>query len=132
VWIGRFDEPVVGPSSIAARSDESGATQVREVPRNLRLICLENLDAIADASFLVTEKLDETQTGAVGQGFEKRFEISAHSVADYDLDGSGVRKGYVTQRRKAAKTESQPFFASLRLCVKYWLTPGNVTEYFMP
>lgn len=79
MWIGRFDEPVVSPLAIAARSDESGATQVCEVPRNLRLIRLENLDAIADAELFVTEELDESQTSAISQGFEKCFEVSAHS-----------------------------------------------------
>ena len=79
MWIGGFDKPVVSPSSIAAGSDESGATQVRKVARDFRLRRLQNLDAVADAKLLVREKLDEAQSGPIGQGFEKCFEVHAHS-----------------------------------------------------
>jgi hypothetical protein len=61
------------------------------MPRDLRLIRLENLDAIADAEFLVTEQVNESQPRAVSQGFEKCFQVATHSVTDYDLDGSCVR-----------------------------------------
>ncbi len=40
VRIVGLNESIVGPLSIASRGDESGAPQVREMPRNLRLICL--------------------------------------------------------------------------------------------
>jgi hypothetical protein len=49
VRIFGLDEPIISPLSIASCRDESGASQVREVPRNLRLICLEDFNAGADA-----------------------------------------------------------------------------------
>jgi hypothetical protein len=90
--IGRLDESIVSPLSIATRSHESGATEVCEVPRNLRLIRFENLDAIADAQLLVTEQMNKAQAGAVSQGFEKYFETVVHSLFDYDFGVSCVRR----------------------------------------
>ena len=49
VRIGGLDESIISPLSITSRGDEAGASQVREVPRNLRLIRLKNLHAGADA-----------------------------------------------------------------------------------
>lgn len=76
--IGGFDESIVSPLSIATRGDEACATQVREVPRNLRLIRFENFNAGTDAQFIIAEELDEAQSGAVSQGFEECFEVCAH------------------------------------------------------
>ena len=49
VWICRFDETVVGPLAIATCGDDSSALEVREMAGNFRLICLQNLNAVADA-----------------------------------------------------------------------------------
>ena len=78
--IGGFNESIVGPLSIATRRDESGATEVCEVARDFRLIRVEDRYAIADAQFLVTEQVNETQPGAVSQGFEKCFQVAAHRI----------------------------------------------------
>jgi len=39
------------------------------------LIRFENFNAGADAEFVVAEELNEAQSGAVSQGFEKLFQI---------------------------------------------------------
>lgn len=60
------------------------------MPRHLRLVRLENLDAIADTQLLVTEQLNESQPGAVTQGLEECFEVATHRIPDYDFPGTAV------------------------------------------
>ena len=84
VRIRRFHEPVVAPSSVAARCDETRAPQVREVTRNLWLIYLESFDTRTDAYFVVADQVNETQSGVVAKGFEKGFNVDfllTHSSA---------------------------------------------------
>jgi hypothetical protein len=90
VRIGGLDESIVSPLSIASRGDESGATQVSEVPRNFRLICLENFNARTDTKLVISEKLNEAQPGAVSQGFEKCLEVGSHRDPDYDFSSKAV------------------------------------------
>ena len=74
----------MAPSSIAARGDEAGAAEVREVTRNLWLIYLESFDTRTDAYFFVADKVNQTQSGVVREGFEKCFKLDfllTHSSA---------------------------------------------------
>jgi len=48
----------VSPFAIAARGDESGAAQIREVPRNLWLISPQNFNAGTDTQFIVGQQID--------------------------------------------------------------------------
>jgi hypothetical protein len=75
VWIGRLYEAVVAPSPIAAGCDEACATEVCEVTRNLWLIYLESFDTRTDAYFFVADEMNQTQSGVVREGFEKRFKL---------------------------------------------------------
>jgi len=43
------------------------------MPRNFRLIRLENFNARTDAQLVIAKELDEAQSGAISQGFEKCF-----------------------------------------------------------
>jgi len=88
--IGGFNESIVSPPAVATRTDEPCASQICEVPRDLRLIRLENLDAIAYAQFLITEQVNESQAGAVSQGLEKCFQVSTHRIPDYDFRSRAV------------------------------------------
>ena len=76
--IGGFDESIVSPLAVASRRHESRATQVREVPRNLWLIRLQHFDAGTDTEFIIAEQLDEAQSSAVREGFEKCFQVGTH------------------------------------------------------
>jgi hypothetical protein len=75
VRIGGLDESIVSPLSIASRGNEPGASQIRKVPRYFRLIRFENFNARADTQLVVAEELNEAQSGAISQGFEKLFQI---------------------------------------------------------
>jgi hypothetical protein len=75
----------MAPSSIAARRDETRATEVCEVTRNLWLIYLESFDTRTDAYFFVTDQVNQTQSGVVRKGFEKRFKLDfllTHPIVD--------------------------------------------------
>ena len=60
----------MGPLAIAARRDEAGPAEVREVPRDFWLISPQNLDAGTDTQLIVAQQVNETQARVVGQGFE--------------------------------------------------------------
>jgi hypothetical protein len=65
----------MAPPAIAARCDEAGATKIRQVTRNLWLIYLESFDTRTDAYFFVADQVNQTESGVVGEGFEKGFEL---------------------------------------------------------
>ena len=65
----------MAPPSIAARGDETGAAEIREVTRNLWLIYLESFDTRTDAYFFVADQVNQTQSGLVREGFEKGFKL---------------------------------------------------------
>jgi hypothetical protein len=52
--IRRIDNSVMHPFAFASRADNPRPPQVRQVPRNTRLICLQDLNQKADAHFVVT------------------------------------------------------------------------------
>jgi hypothetical protein len=91
VWICGFCQSIVGPFALATGGDESGALEVGEVSRDLRLIRLEHLDAVADAEFFVTQHLNKPQPGTVGEGFEKCFETFLHLLSVYDFAARHVQ-----------------------------------------
>lgn len=65
--VGRLNEAIVGPLTVAPRGDETGAAKVRKMPRNLGLIGLEYFNARAHTEFIVAQQVDEPQSGVVGQ-----------------------------------------------------------------
>jgi hypothetical protein len=69
----------VGPLAVATCGDESSAAEIREMPRNLWLIGLENLNTRADAEFIIAQQIDEPQSGVIRQSFEQGFEAAMHS-----------------------------------------------------
>lgn len=66
-------EPVMHPFPIPARLDQSGVSQLREMPRYLGLVDAEGAVQVANADFLVREQVQQTQTGWIGERFEKLF-----------------------------------------------------------
>lgn len=79
VCVGRLGEAIVCPLAVAARGDESGATKVGKVTRNLWLIGPQNLDARTNTQFIVTQQMNQPQPGAVCEGLEQNFETITHS-----------------------------------------------------
>jgi hypothetical protein len=65
-----LSQAIVSPLAIAARGDEAGAAEIREMPRDLWLISPQHLNARTDAKLIVAQQVNETQARVVGQGFE--------------------------------------------------------------
>jgi len=89
VCIGGLNEAIVGPLAVATCGDEASAAKIREVPRNLWLIRLEDFNARADTELIVAQEMNKAQSRVIGQCFEQNFEPVAHLKADYDQT-SGV------------------------------------------
>jgi hypothetical protein len=114
VCVGRLGEAIVCPLAVAARGDESGATKVGKVTRNLWLIGPQHLDARTDTQFIVTQQMNQPQPGAVCEGFEECFEISLHLNPVTILCGRQF-SAYFTQRSKESQAAklSPNFLSSL-------------------
>ena len=68
-------DAVVHPLAFPARTDNSCVSQIREVPGDLRLPLLQNLDEIADTDLLAIHEIKQPETGWVGQGGEERRKV---------------------------------------------------------
>jgi hypothetical protein len=75
VCVGWLSQAIVSPLAVAACDDEAGAAQIRKMSRDLWLVSLQNLNARADAQFVVTQQVNEPQAGVVSQCFEDQFQL---------------------------------------------------------
>lgn len=57
VLVTGFGNPVVHPQAFFSRSDYPGFSQIREMPRNFRLVGLQHFDEKADANFVVSHQI---------------------------------------------------------------------------
>ncbi len=71
VRIGRLEQMIMTQAAVATRGDEAGATQVREMARDLRLFRLKHRDERAHANFIFRQQVNQSQPGAIGQRPEK-------------------------------------------------------------
>ena len=71
VGVGWLSETIVSPFAIATRGDESGAAEIRKVPRNFWLISPENFNARTDAQLIVAQQVNEPQASVISQGSEE-------------------------------------------------------------
>lgn len=62
-----WDQSVEAPSALSAIADQAGVLQHLEVKGEARLGRLEVGDQIADATLTVAERLDDPQTGLIGE-----------------------------------------------------------------
>ena len=64
-------EPVMHPFPIPPRFDQSGVSQLREMPRDLGLINRQGAVQVADADLALGEQVQQAQPGRVGQDLKK-------------------------------------------------------------
>ena len=88
--IVRGYQAVVHPAPLASRGDNARAAKISQVPRDFWLADFQDLHKIADANFLAGNQVEETQSGAIGQGAKKQIEgeaffLSGHAHIIYGL-----------------------------------------------
>lgn len=66
-FIGRWEEAVVHPFSLAPRGDDSGPPQVGQMARDLRLAQAKDFDKIADADFAISHQVEQAQARGIGK-----------------------------------------------------------------
>lgn len=71
ILIRRFNNSVVHPRSLPSCADDPCSTQVSQVPANLWLVCLEDLDKEANAYFVTAHEIQKAQPSTICQGAEK-------------------------------------------------------------
>ena len=65
--VGRHHDAVVHPLAITPSGHNAGVPQIRQVPGNLRLGLIQDLDEIANADFLVSHEVQKPQAGIVAK-----------------------------------------------------------------
>lgn len=73
--IGRLPQPIVNPQPVPPCFDESGATEIRQVPRRLRLWNLQALVDVAHADLTGQQQPENPESGRIGQRLEQRFHL---------------------------------------------------------
>ena len=75
--VPRFDNAIVHPFTLAPGIDDSGLSQVSEVPRDFRLRCLQDFHEEADAHFVVSHEIQQAEASSIREGAKQQFEIKA-------------------------------------------------------
>ena len=83
--VGRWSKLVVHPEAFAAGGDQSGASQIRQVPGGFWLGNLEALVYMADADFAGQEQAENPEPRAVSEGLEHGFQLPDVSLHIYAL-----------------------------------------------
>jgi hypothetical protein len=70
--VRRFYQPVMYPFAFPARGDNSGTSQVREMPGDFWLIQLQHFHEKAYANFVFSNQVNQPQTSAIRKRFEEK------------------------------------------------------------
>jgi hypothetical protein len=65
----------VNPLAFATRGNHPRATQVGKMPRDFRLIYLQNLHKETHTDLVVTDEIYESQTGVIRKRFEEKCDV---------------------------------------------------------
>ena len=79
-WVRRHHYPIVHPLPFPASSDNSGTTQVGQMPGYLGLRLTKNLDKIADADFLISHEIQEPQPCIVAESLKEALQAEIRAL----------------------------------------------------
>ena len=74
-YIRRHHHPVVHPFALAASCNDTGATQIGQMPRYLGLWLTQNLNEIADTDLLISHETQEPQPRIVAESLKKALHV---------------------------------------------------------
>ena len=77
VPVGGLDHFIVHPLAITSGFDNSGPAQIRQMPRDFRLIRFEDFNEIAHADFVASHEIQQAETGSIGQRPKKQFHVES-------------------------------------------------------
>jgi hypothetical protein len=83
VRIGRLDHAVMDPLALAPGRNQTCPAKISKMPGNLRLANIQHLNMKADADFVFSHQVDQTQARAVCQRLKKQFYVvffSSHLI----------------------------------------------------
>ena len=75
VW--RHDDPVMHPLSFASSRNNPRAAKIRQVSRYLGLRSAKNLHQVADANFLLTDEVQQTQPRVVAKCLKESLDVES-------------------------------------------------------
>ncbi len=70
----RSTKPIMHPSSLAARRNDAGFSQIGKVAGDFRLADAQDVYKIADADFPVGDQIEQAQARAIGQSAKEKVE----------------------------------------------------------
>jgi hypothetical protein len=94
------------PLTIAASRDQTRSPEVGKVPRDFRLVSVQNLHEKTDADLIVSNQVDDTQSSSIRESFKQQFYavlFAFHFLffpglclpIKYDLDHLGVPSRWI-------------------------------------
>ena len=69
------DDPIMHPLPLPPRRDDTGAAEVSQVTRNLRLRTAKDFNKIANANLLVAHEIQEPEPGVVPESLKEPFHV---------------------------------------------------------
>lgn len=72
--VRRHDDLVMHPLAFAASCHDPGFAEISEVPGNLRLRLIEDLDEVADANLLLSHKVQQPEAGCIAECLKETFQ----------------------------------------------------------
>jgi len=71
----RHDHPIVHPLSLPPHRDDTGAAQVSQVTRDLRLRAAQDFNKIANTNLLVSNEVQDPEPGVIPESLKEPFHV---------------------------------------------------------
>jgi hypothetical protein len=69
------DDPIMHPLPLPPRRDDTGAAEVSQVTRNLRLRAAKDLNKIANTNLLVANEIQYPEPGVIPESLKEPFHV---------------------------------------------------------
>ena len=83
--VGGGLDAVVHPLAFAAGCDDAGAAEVGEMAGDLGLRLFEDFDEVTHADLAAIHKVEQTETGGIGEGCEEEDRVERFGGSCHDL-----------------------------------------------
>ena len=71
----RHDDPIMHPLPLPSRRDDTGAAEVSQVTRDLRLRSAQDLNKVANTNLLVAHEIQEPEPSVIPESLKEPFHV---------------------------------------------------------
>jgi hypothetical protein len=84
--IGRHHHPIVHPFALAASCNDTGPTQICQMPRYLGLWLTQNLNEITNADLLISHEIQEPKPRNVAESLKKPLHVETLVLGLHEIN----------------------------------------------